>query len=278
MSVNTTMTALADEVREISGTLTHKSLATMTSDISAANTTIENQYTLMTQIETALAGKTAATSSYRGEWQAIQTYEQDDIVYFSGNMYKANSSSTHFPPTENTGMYWTKLTAISGAYRGEWEAGYTYYQTELVLRNGNIYQCINGSNTQDPKTSTMYWTKLNTSGDAVAVALAQGTYTNIRGNDMNSAYQLCPHRFELWEQVYGLYSTGSTQGSFVYMKLSGDGLNPSSAPWIQIELYSSTSGSALAVVDTSTEIIIQQPNQYISALSFQILQAQGWNQ
>jgi hypothetical protein len=40
MSVNSKMTALADEIRELSGTTTKKSLDAMTSDVDAANTEI----------------------------------------------------------------------------------------------------------------------------------------------------------------------------------------------------------------------------------------------
>jgi hypothetical protein len=40
MSVNEKMTALADEIREVSGTTTSKSIDAMTSDVDAANAEI----------------------------------------------------------------------------------------------------------------------------------------------------------------------------------------------------------------------------------------------
>ena len=57
MSVNSKMTTLADEVRELSGTTTTKSIDTMTSDINEANTEISSQMNLINQIATALEGK-----------------------------------------------------------------------------------------------------------------------------------------------------------------------------------------------------------------------------
>lgn len=62
MTVNSKMTALANEIRELSGTTTTKSLDTMTSDIDAANTEIAEQTALLEQIATALEGKTAGGS------------------------------------------------------------------------------------------------------------------------------------------------------------------------------------------------------------------------
>lgn len=57
MSVNTKMTALADEIRELSGTTTSKSIDAMTSDVDIANTEITQQANLIAQISEALEGK-----------------------------------------------------------------------------------------------------------------------------------------------------------------------------------------------------------------------------
>ena len=56
-TVNEKMTALADEIRELSGTTTTKSIDAMTSNIDAANTEIAEQSDLISQIVTALEGK-----------------------------------------------------------------------------------------------------------------------------------------------------------------------------------------------------------------------------
>lgn len=57
MSVNSKMTALADEIRELSGTTSEKSIDAMTTDVNAANTEIVEQSNLITQIVIALEGK-----------------------------------------------------------------------------------------------------------------------------------------------------------------------------------------------------------------------------
>lgn len=51
MSVNSKMTALADEVRELSGTTSIKSIDAMTSDVAAANESILDQADLISQIK-----------------------------------------------------------------------------------------------------------------------------------------------------------------------------------------------------------------------------------
>lgn len=63
MSVNSKMTALANEIRELSGTTTNKSIDAMTSDVDAANTEITEQTDLIAQITTALEGKTGSSGS-----------------------------------------------------------------------------------------------------------------------------------------------------------------------------------------------------------------------
>lgn len=54
---DTTLTALADEVRELSGTTDKMSIDTMTDNLGDANTEVGNQADLIAQIQTALQGK-----------------------------------------------------------------------------------------------------------------------------------------------------------------------------------------------------------------------------
>jgi hypothetical protein len=58
-TLNEKMTALADEVRELSGTTGSKSIDAMTTDIQDANSEVAEQADLIAQIATALAGKAA---------------------------------------------------------------------------------------------------------------------------------------------------------------------------------------------------------------------------
>jgi len=59
MSVNTKMTAIADEIRELSGTTEAMGLDAMASNVSNANTEIDNQEGLLAEIASALEGKAA---------------------------------------------------------------------------------------------------------------------------------------------------------------------------------------------------------------------------
>ena len=62
MSVNEKMTAIADEIRELSGTTEAMGLDAMTSNLSNANTEIANQEELLAEIASALEGKAAGGS------------------------------------------------------------------------------------------------------------------------------------------------------------------------------------------------------------------------
>jgi hypothetical protein len=57
MTVNSKMTALADEIRELSGSTSKKSIDDMASDVGSANTEVASQAELIAQITTALEGK-----------------------------------------------------------------------------------------------------------------------------------------------------------------------------------------------------------------------------
>ena len=60
-TVSMKMTALADEVRELSGSETIKTIDNMTSDVNAANIEISEQTDLIAQISTALEGKASSS-------------------------------------------------------------------------------------------------------------------------------------------------------------------------------------------------------------------------
>jgi hypothetical protein len=63
MNANEKLTALADEVRELSGTTTTKGLDDMKNDVDAANAEISEQMGLIAQITAALEGKAGGTAS-----------------------------------------------------------------------------------------------------------------------------------------------------------------------------------------------------------------------
>ena len=79
-TVNEKMTALADEIRELSGTTTPKSLDAMASDVNTANAEITEQTDLISQIATALDGKASGGGgSSEGYQISIGTAFSDNI-------------------------------------------------------------------------------------------------------------------------------------------------------------------------------------------------------
>lgn len=68
MSINSTMTALADEVRELSGKTGKLTLENMTDEVASGNGTISDQTALIAQISQALEGKAAGGGGSVGEF------------------------------------------------------------------------------------------------------------------------------------------------------------------------------------------------------------------
>lgn len=94
MSLKEQMTALANGVRELSGTSAKKGISAMASDVNAANTEIAEQAELLEQITTALEGKAAgggsvetytvtiniAENAYTSPFYCILTIIEDGVV------------------------------------------------------------------------------------------------------------------------------------------------------------------------------------------------------
>ena len=86
MSVNSKMAALADEIRELSGTTAKIGLDDMTTHVANANTEIDDQATLLEQAIAALEGKAA------GSGGAVETCTFSATYSYLYTLYYVNES------------------------------------------------------------------------------------------------------------------------------------------------------------------------------------------
>lgn len=90
-TVNEKMTALADEIRELSGTTTTKSIDAMTSDVDVVNAEIAEQAELLEQIAAALEGK-AGGGSGAIDTCTFSIVEDGPMDTWSGELIHINGS------------------------------------------------------------------------------------------------------------------------------------------------------------------------------------------
>lgn len=122
MSVNDKMTALADEIRELSGTTTAKSIDAMTSDVGAANTEIAEQTDLLEQIAVALDNKAAGGTSIIVDEEL--SMESTNPVQ---NKVISEALSGKLPVTVSSGKSKISVTEISPEGSGIRLVGETVY-------------------------------------------------------------------------------------------------------------------------------------------------------
>lgn len=92
MSVNTKLTNLANEIREISGTTTKKSLDVMASDISAANDLIDEQEELIAQLQAAVDSLPEAGGGGGSLETCTVSLEIDGPIMMDSLVYYTNES------------------------------------------------------------------------------------------------------------------------------------------------------------------------------------------
>ncbi len=93
MSVNSKMTAVADEIRVLSGTTDAMGLDSMAAHVGNANQTIGEQKTLISTIKSALAGKTAGSvdlPELTGEGTAADLMKGKQLIGSAGNVVRGS--------------------------------------------------------------------------------------------------------------------------------------------------------------------------------------------
>ena len=113
MSVNSKMTALADEVRTLAGTTAKLGIDAMTTNVQSANSEVENQTTLLAQAIAALEGKTAGGGS------AAPVLQNKTVT-------PATSSQTVTPDNGYDGLARVTVNAIPSNYEDVAEETETY--------------------------------------------------------------------------------------------------------------------------------------------------------
>ena len=104
---------------------------------------------------------------YTGDYSSNERYYKGDIVTYNGNVYEAQETMTEEGdrgnPEEDV-MYWKKLNAPLGQYKGEWVEWVSYSENDIVTEDGNVYRCLidNCVEYRPSEYKDMCWEQLNT--------------------------------------------------------------------------------------------------------------------
>lgn len=165
MSINSTMTALADEVRELSGKTGKLTLAEMTTEVADGNANIADQTSLIAQIQTALEGKTASGGG--GETGLPAGYRRVDYIQFSGEQ------------VVDTEIVCNQNTRIQLAFTREKSPQHYLYGVASSDNTASVTAYLGGSWRFGDKAATKTLTE---SADMIYSAVVSNSEVTITGN------------------------------------------------------------------------------------------------
>lgn len=111
MSVNSKMTAIADEIRELSGTEDAMGLDAMVEHIGSANTEVSSQADLLAQIQSALQGKAGGSSGGSSDGGPSVELCTVDMTFDDINMSGTGVTRIIYCTAENSAIK-TKVAVI----------------------------------------------------------------------------------------------------------------------------------------------------------------------
>jgi tetratricopeptide (TPR) repeat protein len=96
---------------------------------------------------------------YQGEYDSINTYYQNQIVYYNGSTYICINDNNGVGVSgiiPNNLLYW-RVLAAGYQYRGEYDNSIVYYNRDIITHNNSTYLCISQISQGNHPTNNSYW-------------------------------------------------------------------------------------------------------------------------
>ena len=102
--------------------------------------------------------------NWRSDWSSSADYVPYDAVTYNGAIYVSITLNTNTPPDLNVADWSLAVAAAPGGtfpsavmqYKGDWDNVTTYQLSNVVLKSGNLYICVQANLNQSPPNLT-YW-------------------------------------------------------------------------------------------------------------------------
>lgn len=139
MSINSTMTALADEVRELSGKAGKLTLENMTDEVASGNGTISGQTSLIAQIAQALEGKAAGNGSKPEQEKTVEITENGEHTITPDEGYTLSKVTTNVNVPDVPAVIEELTISENGTYTApDGVDGYSPVTVDVPIPDGYI--------------------------------------------------------------------------------------------------------------------------------------------